>query len=441
MANIYQLIWNADQAGAGVPAIFSDQSGDAARGYVQVNRAVGEAAPGPEFRVLTDAKIPASKIRTYDLCRAMFDNYALDEQALEVETPEEREETHNLLQAMVDTPPMQVARAYVEEATGTTISIERWYATLLEMWFRRFSQGGDPALSGFEHVVVGEQEGPKTQGYHFWYKYYLDDGFAREVDGTSRRFPGLKDDRIIYLGSKEERDQPRFPESVTISYRWDAADYDAMAVRPLIKKVGGFFVGCSVEGLLALGTVRAHLGARAPKEAVINGARYQLVVYRSPDDKNVRTFYPKFLGAAAAEEGEDTLPGSSLPGSPPDDTAAGTVTGGLAGTVTGPVRIIAALLNPFGDDAGQEVVTLINTGPSPLPLAGWRLLDKNRNHFEISDLTLAGGRTTAIVLPPNTMQMSNKGGEIVLVDRAGDVVHRVSYSQEQASRQGETTLF
>ena len=35
--------------------------------------------------------------------------------------------------------------------------------------------GADPALSGFEHVVVGEQEGAKAQGYHFWYKYYLDD--------------------------------------------------------------------------------------------------------------------------------------------------------------------------------------------------------------------------------------------------------------------------
>jgi hypothetical protein len=59
---------------------------------------------------------------------------------------------------------MQVAREYVATATGTGLSRERWYNTLMEMWFRRFSMGGDPALSGFEHVVVGEQEGAKAQG-------------------------------------------------------------------------------------------------------------------------------------------------------------------------------------------------------------------------------------------------------------------------------------
>ena len=300
------------------------------------------------------------------------------------------------------------------------------------MWFRRFSQGGDPALSGFEHVVVGEQEGPRVQGYHFWYKYYLDDGFARLVDGSRPRFPGMRDDRIVYLGSLEENDQVRFPESVTISYRWQAPDYDAQAIRPLTKRIGGFFVGCSVEGLLAMGTVRAHLGARAPKEAVINGARYALEVYRSPDDSNVRTFYPRFLGAAGPETPE--LPGTG------DGTGTGTGTGSPA-TVTGPIRIVAALINPLGDDPGREMVTLINTGSTLVPLAGWRLVDRNGNSFEIAELALAGGMASTVLLPPNTMQMGNRGGEIRLVDRAGQIVHRVSYSQEQASRQGETILF
>ncbi len=49
------------------------------------------------------------------------------------------------------------------------------------------------------------------------------------------------------------------------------------------------------RGLTALGAVRStHLGAAAPKEAVIGGARYELAIYRSPDGKNIRTFYPSF---------------------------------------------------------------------------------------------------------------------------------------------------
>jgi poly(U)-specific endoribonuclease len=194
MIDIYQQIWDADQASAGVQPILDTMTGDPQTGFVKVNSNLNEQ--NQDLRVLPEAVIPDSQKSTYDLCRHLFNNYALSERDVEVETPEEREEVHNLVQAMVDTAPMEVAREYVAQATGTSLSRERWYNTLMEMWFRRFSMGGDPHLSGFEHVVVGEQEGGKAQGYHFWYKYYLDDGFARQVDGSVGNFPGLTDDRI-----------------------------------------------------------------------------------------------------------------------------------------------------------------------------------------------------------------------------------------------------
>lgn len=126
-------------------------------------------------------------MKTYELVTSIFDNYALSELDPEVETAEEREEVHELLQAVIDTPPMQVACEFVERATMTTVSKERWYASLLELWFRRLSHGGDPALSGFEHVFVGEQEGATVQGYHFWYKYHLDAATAQISSAASRR--------------------------------------------------------------------------------------------------------------------------------------------------------------------------------------------------------------------------------------------------------------
>jgi hypothetical protein len=324
---------------------------------------------------------------------------------------------------------MQVARDYVARATGTSLSAERWYATLLELWFRRFSSKGDPDLSGFEHVVVGEQEGAKVQGYHFWYKYWLDDGLAREPHIDRARFPGLADDRIVYLKSEAARGQDAFPESVTISFRWNAPDYDARAIRPLTKPVGGFFVGCSVEGLLALGTVRAHLGARAPKEAVINGARYDLKLYRSPDNKNVRTFYPVFLGAAGARPS----PAPQPPAAPPPTTVPPATRGAL--------RILAALVNPMGDDEGGEKVTLINVGVPELRLDGWKLLDRQDHALPLDGQALAPGEARSIVLPRGAVQLSNRGGELRLVEPAGRTVHAVTWSKEQASRQGETIVF
>jgi poly(U)-specific endoribonuclease len=427
MTSIYQQIWDADLTGNGVRSVFDSKTlstEEQAAGYVKVNSKL-DTSNDPDLRVLTAVSIPTSKMRTYDLCRQLFENYALDQQDVEVETPEEREEIHNLLQAIVDTAPMQVARNYVQSQIGTTVSKERWYSTLLELWFRRFTQESGRDLSAFEHVIVGEQKGAKVSGYHFWYKYYLDDGLARQVDGGRNNFPGLSDDRIVYLASEASDSQSSYPESVTISYRWKAPDYDAQRLRPLTKPTGGFFVGCSIEGLMAIGTVRAHVSARAPKEAVINGARYDLKVFRSDDNKNLRTFYPVFLGAAGeivdTRDGEE--PSVAIP------------------VVSGDVKIIAALVNPVGDDPGAETITLLNMSSTNISLTGWRVLDKMNNDYEIADLTLRGGSAATIVLPKNSMQLSNKGGEIRLVNTNNQIVHRVTYSKEQATREGLTITF
>lgn len=419
--DIYQQIWDADQAGNGIKPILDGTPGDADHGYVSV---VSSSAGGQDIKLLSSVVIPPRKMLTYERVTRLFDNYALDEQDPELETPEERQEVHDLLDAVVDTPPMQVARAYVSEATGTAVSRDRWYAVLLEQWFRTFAQGGDPALTGFEHIFVGEQEGPKVQGYHFWYKYHLDDGLAGTIDRN--RFPGFKDDRIVYLRGMYDNGQERFPESVTISYRWDAPDYERGALRPLTKPKGGFFVGCSVEGLMAIGTVRAHLGARAPKEAVINGARYDLKLFRSADDQHIRTFYPVFLGPAGSEPQEVPVLGQRGQPEP--------ITGG-------PMRILAALVNPVGEDPGQETVTLINSGAETVSLEGWFLVDKMKNRFAVGNVSLAGGMATTVLLPKGSIQLSNKGGEIRLVNRDGHTAHLVSYSKAQARTEGQTIIF
>ena len=465
MAGIYQEIWNADQAGNGVEAILDTERGSRDHGYVKVNSALTESSD-PDLRVLTEVHIPERKRRTYELCRRLFNNYSLAEPMPEHDTPEERQEVHDFVTAVLDTEPMEVARHFVARATGSTVSRSRWHNTVVEMWFRRFASGGDPALTGFEHVVVGEQERSKVQGYHFWWKYYLDDGFARRVDEERLPLPAdgerqvrlrhrwdlsdrylMPEDRIRYHGSKQDAGQLRFPESVTISWRWHAPDYEANAFRPLTKKIGGFFVGCSVEGLMALGTVRAHKGVRAPQVAVIEGARYDMKLYHSPSGQQVRTFYPVFLGAADPADGgaRDTPPlpppaPVPAPG-PVGGDAAPVPVGGDAGAgpaVLSPVRIIAAMVNPPGGDAGLETVTLVNVSPDA---TDWSLRDRNDRRHVIEQRQLRPGEFHAVRLSGRDVQLSNKGGEICLHDAAGALAHRVSYSRSQASRQGATVLF
>jgi poly(U)-specific endoribonuclease len=289
---IWQTIWDADQAERGVPAILADAAGDPATGFVKVDEAAGR---DPEHRLFAEVHIPAHKRHTYDLCKTLFDNYRLDQTKGEEITPAEARETLALLEAVTDSAAMQAAREHVEERTGRTLSRDEWQETLYQIWFRPFDLGRNRDLTGFEHVVVGEQRGPDVSGHHFWYRYYLDDlgvlSGEDDIDWDGTRYDGRRrsDGRLGAQG----RD---VPEVVTLSYRWDAFDVEAGVRRPLVQPIGGFWVGCSVEGLMALGTARFFQRGRV--EATINGARYEIDLYRSDDGKSLRTTFPRFLGLA-----------------------------------------------------------------------------------------------------------------------------------------------
>lgn len=425
MQDIYQRIWDADQNENGIQPILDNEDGNPDRGFIKVNSNLDQT--DKDLRVLTELHIPESKKRTYKLGLKLFDNFALRERDEELDTPEERTEVHDFVDAIIDTAPMQVAREYVAEQTGSSVSRQRWYNTLMEMWFRKYSLGSGPDLSGFEHVVIGEQGGSKAKGYHFWYKYYLDDGFARMQDGAfADSFPELRDDRINYTGTKMTGKQAQYPETVTISYRWFAPDYEREALRPLYKKIGGFFVGCSIEGLLALGTVRGHLGANAPKKAVINGAEYDMKLYHSNNRRHIRTFYPKFI------RGDQPI---VIDDEKKKDKETRVCLG------SSDIRIVAALINPEGNDVGFESITIINTSAAPLTLNNWQVEDKNGKMSNFSVPELGAGDTHKVLLDGQAAQLSNKGGIIKLLNERSEQVHLISYSKEQVREQGRTLLF
>jgi poly(U)-specific endoribonuclease len=288
VADIYQDIWTADQAHAGVKAIRPGTAitpALAAHGYVFVHEG---GNPGPDHRVLDGLVLPASKKPTYELARKLFNNYTLDQTKRENDFPDEAEEVQAFLEIVHKCPPMQVARSYVAGQMGESVSEDRWWAILERVWFERFDQGSGKDLSGFEHVVVGEQKQGKVQGYHCWFKYYLDERFRRD-DAED-----VETDTLKFLSWKGVPGDLS-PEVVTLSYEWRAFDYEAEAFRKLTKPIGGFWVGPSVEGLMALGTVRCLAEAMAPKKALINGVKYNLPMFRSPNDRHLRTFYPEFV--------------------------------------------------------------------------------------------------------------------------------------------------
>jgi poly(U)-specific endoribonuclease len=289
MADIYQEIWNTDQKNNGLKAIKNGVKVDAATkasGYVVVNEDDGATS---ERQVIAEVVIPDEKKKSYDLAAILFNNYTLDQTKPENNIIEEEREVQEFIDAIYLSEPMKVAKDFVSEQSGEEISNDQWFAIIQRVWFEQFDNGRNKDLSGFEHVVVGEQKQGKVQGYHFWYKYFMDEHFRRDDAEDTET------DLIKFIRWKNKEDDVT-PEVVTLSYEWRAFDYERLEFRKLIKPIGGFWVGPSIEGLLALGTVRFLPEAMAPKKAVINGAKYNLPLFRSPNDRHLRTFYPEFTG-------------------------------------------------------------------------------------------------------------------------------------------------
>ena len=105
------------------------------------------------------------------------------------------------------------------------------------------------------------------------------------------------------------------------------------------------------------------------------------------------------------------------------------------------VVIIAATVNPAGHDPGLERVLLLNTLGTTVRLDGWSLADKNKRRHTLDGIVLEPGAVVAVNLPGTTIQLSNKGGLITLLDGEGLKVHGVQYTQGEAAEQGRTIVF
>jgi uncharacterized protein YukJ len=104
------------------------------------------------------------------------------------------------------------------------------------------------------------------------------------------------------------------------------------------------------------------------------------------------------------------------------------------------VQIIAALVNPEGEDPGFETVTLINRSPNIVDLSGWFIADKNKNRSVIKNMLLNPGATGVVKLDGQGAQVGNSGGIITLLNPDSIKYHGVSYTKEQAAS-GWTVLF
>ncbi|PEU23944.1 hypothetical protein [Bacillus wiedmannii] len=279
MSNIYQEIWDADMLGNGIQPTFNKDNVDNNKGYVLVEPTkVRTKEEKQNHMLIKEVHIPNSKIQSYDLVKKLFNNFFLNPHLREDNTVEEQKEVDELLKYAIQSNPMKLCRTFVETKKGTSLSDEQWYTYLHNIWFLQFNSKSGVNLSGFEHVFVGEKKkkGSSLNGYHFWYKYYLEDQLG-------------ENDKITYLGP---RDKNSVPDVITFAFTLEASDAQTDSTL-LYKPKGGFFIGISPEGLLALGAARFADTLSEHHTIELNNQNYDLVLY-SFGKRSMRTFFPMY---------------------------------------------------------------------------------------------------------------------------------------------------
>ncbi|MGH1053382.1 hypothetical protein [Bacillus cytotoxicus] len=301
---IFNEIWQADMNENGlIPLIkgVSDDEKSEERGYVIVN-----LNPFPEgsetnsrdrqVNVLEEVYIPESKSPSYELLEKLHDNYKWRHNANDTTPQQEIDEVNEFLNFVITKQPMRIARdvAIEKEKITPDASDEEWINFLKFMWFHQYEGN---STSVFEHVFIGEQGGRlaerhripgrreyKLGGHHSWYHYYKNDGPYEITE---------EEDVIFFLKHVEvnRSEISDKAEVITVQYEYNAKDDQGSMV--LFKETGGFFVGLSAEGLLAMGTV-GFLDGRENFPIRINNETYDLTVWRTTDEHRYpRTFFPR----------------------------------------------------------------------------------------------------------------------------------------------------
>ena len=111
-------------------------------------------------------------------------------------------------------------------------------------------------------------------------------------------------------------------------------------------------------------------------------------------------------------------------------------------TVDGDVAIVAALVNPKGNESGKEKVILLNVTDEDIALDGWQLVDRMRRAFVIGNVTIGAGSTTEIrITAGSSFNLTNQGGTISLLNGQGIKTSGVQYTKLQTRTEGRLVRF
>uniref|UniRef100_A0A0N5AYH5 Endoribonuclease n=1 Tax=Syphacia muris TaxID=451379 RepID=A0A0N5AYH5_9BILA len=166
---------------------------------------------------------------TYQKFIALNDNYERDTGIRENDTPQEKKEVSEFLDAVTATKVWNSLYNFLHRNKHPYATNKKnLYKWVQQLWFTKYSRkGGVPDTSGFEHVFIGEIKNNEIFGLHNWLRFYLLENDPKE-DFNYRGF-------VI----------KRFNVMAALRYSW----------KKEFKRTGSFLIGTSPEFDLALYTL------------------------------------------------------------------------------------------------------------------------------------------------------------------------------------------
>jgi len=103
------------------------------------------------------------------------------------------------------------------------------------------------------------------------------------------------------------------------------------------------------------------------------------------------------------------------------------------------IRMVAALVNPKGREAGAETLSLLNVSDVAIDLNGWIIEDARNRRDTIGGISIAPGMMLTFIL--QQVKLTNTGGRLRLIQPNGEVMEEVTYTASDTPREGWMVKF
>ncbi|MFM9949450.1 MAG: DUF2278 family protein [Saprospiraceae bacterium] len=107
----------------------------------------------------------------------------------------------------------------------------------------------------------------------------------------------------------------------------------------------------------------------------------------------------------------------------------------------GVVRILAALVNPSGNERVGEFIYLANTTNETIRLDGWTIEDRQRRRQSLNGIEVPALEVTKVFLNAGTAQLGNGGGVITLYDNQDKKVAAATYTEADGKAEDRLVVF